>query len=291
MTRAIVDGPMPTVTVLGSVNLDLVVRLPRLPAPGETVTGGEFGRHPGGKGANQALAARRLGANVNLVAAVGDDELATAALALLRAEGVGLDNCRTVPNSPTGVAVILVGSGGENLIGVAPGANALLAADSLDLDPTGPVICQLEIPIETVSQAATATSGFFCVNAAPAREVPVEVWHRADVVVVNETERDHYGNALDDCRGLVVVTMGKSGAMALRSGRGVAQATPPQVKAIDTVGAGDAFVAALAVSLLEDLGLQTALEKACAAGALATTRVGAQPSLPTAAEIDAMMSR
>ncbi|HEX5672008.1 MAG TPA: ribokinase [Acidimicrobiia bacterium] len=281
---------MPAVTVLGSVNLDLVVRLPRLPAPGETVTGGEFGRHPGGKGANQALAARRLGADVNLVAAIGDDEFAMAALALLRAEGVGLENCKTIPNCPTGVAVILVGSGGENLIGVAPGANARLASD-LGLDPNGPVICQLEVPIETVTQAAVTTSGFFCVNAAPAREVPVEVWHRADVVVVNETERDHYGHALDDCRGLVVVTMGKAGAIALRDAQVVAQATPPPVKAIDTVGAGDAFVATLAVSLLEGLGLEFALKRACAAGALATTRAGAQPSLPTAAEIDAIMSR
>lgn len=282
---------MPAVTVLGSVNLDLVVRLPRLPAPGETVTGGQFGRHPGGKGANQALAARRLGATVSLVAAIGDDELATAALAMLRAEGVGLDHCRTVPNCSTGVAVILVGSGGENLIGVAPGANAFLESDTLDLDPSGPVICQLEVPIETVTRVAVTTSGFFCVNAAPAREVPVEVWHRADVVVVNETERDHYGSALDDCRGLVVVTMGRAGAMALENGQVVAQATPPQVEAIDTVGAGDAFVATLAVSLLDDLGLETALKRACAAGALATTKAGAQPSLPTAAEIDAIMSR
>jgi ribokinase len=281
---------MPAVTVLGSVNLDLVVRLPRLPAPGETVTGGSFGRHPGGKGANQALAARRLGASVNLVAATGDDELATAALALLRAEGVELDNCRTIPNSSTGVAVILVGSEGENLIGVAPGANALLASDTLDLDPNGPVICQLEVPIETVTRAAAITSGFFCINAAPAREVPIDVWHRADVVVVNETERDHYGSDLEECRGLVVVTMGKAGATAMRNGKVVAQATPPPVESIDTVGAGDAFVATLAVSLIEDLGLEAALKRACAAGALATTRPGAQPSLPTTAEIDAIMS-
>jgi ribokinase len=189
------------------------------------------------------------------------------------------------------VAVILVGNEGENLIGVAPGANARLAPDNLDLDPQRPLICQLEVPIETVSRAAATTSGFFCLNAAPAREVPVEVWHRADVVIVNQTERDHYGSALDECRGLVVVTMGKAGAEALQDGRVVAQARPPQVEAIDTVGAGDAFVAALAVSLLEDLGLEPALKRACAAGALATTRAGAQPSLPTAAEIDAIMSR
>ena len=282
---------MPAVTVLGSVNLDLVIRLPRLPAPGETVTGGEFGRHPGGKGANQALAARRLGADVNLVAAVGDDELATAALALLRAAGVELHNCRALPNCSTGVAAILVGSGGENLIGVAPGANALLAPDTFDLDPNQALIVQLEVPIETVTRAAINTSGFFCLNAAPARDVPTEVWRRADVVVVNETERDHYGNALDQCRGLVVITMGKSGAKAFRGGRVTAEATPPQVEAIDTVGAGDAFVATLAVSLLEDMHLQPALERACAAGALATTRLGAQPSLPTAAEIDAIMNR
>lgn len=282
---------MPTVTVIGSVNLDLVVRLPRLPRQGETVTGGEFGRHPGGKGANQALAARRLGAEVNLVAAVGEDELAEAALALLRRDGVGLDSCWSYENVSTGVAVILVGSAGENLIGVAPGANALLTPDSLDLDPAGSVICQLEIPIDTVSRAAAATSGFFCLNAAPAREVPVGVWRRADVVVVNETERDFYGSALYEYQGLVVVTMGEDGAVALRDNQVVAQATPPKVEPIDTVGAGDAFVATLVVSLLEDMALQPALERACAAGALATTKAGAQPSLPTAAEIATIMTR
>jgi len=253
---------VPTVTVIGSVNLDLVVRLPRLPRQGETVTGGEFGRHPGGKGANQALAARRLGAEVNLVAAVGEDELAEAALALLRRDGVGLDSCWSYENVSTGVAVILVGSAGENLIGVAPGANALLTPDSLDLDPAGSVICQLEIPIDTVSRAAAATSGFFCLNAAPAREVPVGVWRRADVVVVNETERDFYGSALYEYQGLVVVTMGEDGAVALRDNQVVAQATPPKVEPIDTVGAGDAFVATLVVSLLEDMALQPALERA-----------------------------
>ncbi len=282
---------MPSLTVIGSVNLDLVVRLQRLPSPGETVTGGEFARHPGGKGANQALAARRLGADVNLVAAVGEDETAEAALALLRHEGVVLDRCWAYENIPTGVAVIMVEEGGENLIGVAPGANAYLSPDALDLSQNESVLCQLEIPIETVARAAASTSGFFCLNAAPAARVPANVWQRAEVVVVNEIERDYYGTTLDDCPGVVVVTMGREGAAAFLHGRQLAQATPPPVVAIDAVGAGDAFVAALAVSLLEDFEIGQALERACAAGALATIRAGAQTSLPTAAEIDTVMIR
>jgi len=282
---------MPTLTVIGSVNLDLVVRLPRLPAPGETITTGEFSRHPGGKGANQALAARRLGAEVNLVAAVGEDDISEAALALLRQEGVVLDRCWAYENIPTGVALIMVGEGGENMIGVAPGANAYLSPDSLDLGQDESIVCQLEVPIETVVRAAAATSGFFCLNAAPARPVPTEVWQRADVVVVNETERDYYTTALDDCPGLVVVTMGRAGAVALLNGRLLADATPPPVVAVDTVGAGDAFVAALAVSLLDDMTVGHSLERACAAGALATIRAGAQTSLPTAAEVDTIMIR
>jgi ribokinase len=280
---------MTSLTVVGSVNLDFVVHLPRLPAPGETVTEGRFAIHPGGKGANQALAARRLGATVELVAAVGEDQFAPTAVSLLQEAGVGMSHCWAIADTPTGVAVIMVGENGQNQIGVAPGANRLLTPETVELDPAEPVLCQLEIPVETVAHVASTSKGFMCLNAAPARPLPPEVIKRADLIVVNESERDFYQSELEAARGMVVVTMGAAGAAAYRQGRPVASARPPEVEVVDTVGAGDAFVAALTVGLVEGTPLQFALERACAAGALATTKPGAQPSLPTSAEVAAIM--
>lgn len=280
---------MARLTVVGSVNLDLVMRVPRLPVAGETVTDGEFSRHPGGKGANQALAARRLGAEVSLIAAVGNDETAEAALSLLEAAEVDLSRCWIHETLPTGVAVILVDALGENQIAAAPGANRSLTADALELEGDEAVICQLEIPLETVQAAASATTGFFCLNAAPARTVPMDVLRRADVVVVNEVEHATIGTDLSDVPGLVALTLGSMGASLFRHGRPVARATPPPVNVVDTVGAGDCFVAALTVSLLEGLSPELALQRAVIAGALATTTQGAQPSMPTRAAVDALM--
>ena len=282
---------MARVTVVGSVNLDLVMRVPRLPVVGETVTDGTFSRHPGGKGANQALAARRLGATVSLVAAVGDDETAEAALALLEQAGVDLSRCWMHESLPTGVAVILVDSHGENQIAVALGANRSLTADALELGSEEAIICQLEIPIETVQAAAASTTGFFCLNAAPARTVPREVLKRADLVVVNEVEHATLGVDLSEVRGLVALTLGSAGATLYRHGRAVAKATPPRVEVVDAVGAGDCFVAALTVGLLDGLSPDLALQRAVVAGALATTVEGAQASMPTRAEVDALIAQ
>ncbi|HKX75719.1 MAG TPA: ribokinase [Acidimicrobiia bacterium] len=285
------SSAVPALTVVGSVNLDFVVRLPRLPVAGETVTEGLLAIHPGGKGANQALAARRMGADVSLVAAVGNDAHAEAAVELLRAAGVNLDRCWSFEGAATGVALVMVGERGENQIGVAPGANRLLTSDVLELTPDEAVLCQLEVPLETVEAAARTSTGFFALNAAPARPLPSAVLTRADLLIVNEVERDFYHEQLEAVPGLVVVTMGGAGAVAFRRGRPVAQAAPPQVEVVDTVGAGDAFVGAFTVSLLEGMGLEPALTRACAAGALAASRPGAQPSLPTAADVDAIMGR
>ena len=282
---------MARVTVVGSDNLDLVMRVPRLPLVGETVTDGKFSRHPGGKGANQALAARRLGATVSLVAAVGEDETAETALALLEEAGVDLSRCWIHDRLPTGVAVILVDSHGENQIAVAPGANRSLTADALELGSEEAIICQLEIPIETVQAAASLTTGFFCLNAAPARTVPKEVLKRADLVVVNEVEHATLGVDLSDVRGLVALTLGSAGATLYRHGRTVAKATPPRVEVVDAVGAGDCFVAALTVGLLDGLSPDLALQRAVVAGALATTVEGAQASMPTRAEVDVLIAQ
>ncbi len=280
---------MTRITVVGSVNLDFVATAAHLPAPGETVTGASLARHPGGKGANQALAAQRLGASVSLIGRVGDDALAAEALALLLADGVDLSSCLPAAGAATGVALIAVATGGENQIIVAPGANAAFAAGQLTVRSEGALICQLELPLETVIKAVAMASGFVCLNLAPAAPVPAKTLRRADLIVVNETEAAFYGEALHGLPGLIAVTRGPKGAALFQSGRQLAAAAPPPVQAIDATGAGDAFVAAMTLALLEGQAYDAALAFACAAGALSATRAGAQPSLPTRAEVEACL--
>jgi ribokinase len=271
--------PAPKITVVGSVNLDLVTRCAVLPRPGETVTGATLDRYPGGKGANQAVACARLGAEVTFVGAVGRDVFADDALAGLREAGVALDVRDT--DEPTGIAMITVDAEGETTIVVAPGANALVGG--FELTPSDAVLCQQEIPDEAIVAAWEQASGLFCLNAAPARRVPVD----PDLVVVNRFERESLARG----DGLVAVTLGAEGAVLLEDGEEVARATPPEVVVVDGTAAGDAFTACLLVSLLEGRGQEEALTRACAAGALAASRPGAQPSLPTSAEVEAILSR
>jgi ribokinase len=271
---------MASITVIGSVNLDIVAKAPKLPAPGETVTGADLHRFPGGKGANQALAAQRLGADVSLVACVGDDPSAEEALALLREGGVDLSAVRTLHDVPTGTALIAVAPDGDNQIVVAPGANAQLTVDEASPPDSDAVICQLEVPADTIAAVARVYEGFFCVNLAPARQIDVSILQRADLVVVNETEAAWYGATLSACHGLIATTRGAGPATLERDGAIVAEATPPAVDAIDATGAGDTFTAALTVALVEGRKPDEALQFACAAGAAATTQMGAQPALP-----------
>ena len=267
-------------TVVGSINLDLVARTERLPRPGETVTGATFTRVPGGKGANQAVAAARLGAEVTMIGRVGHDAFASEALAGLREAGVGLAGVEAA-DAPTGVALITVDAAGENEIVVAPGANAALAPDDIVLPVEGGVLCQLEIPLAVVERTAGLARGRYFLNAAPARG-PVPA---ADLTIVNRFELD----ALPGRGGLVCLTLGAEGAVLLEDGEEVARAEPPPVEAVDGTAAGDAFTACLVVSLLEGRPREEALRRACAAGALAASRFGAQPSLPTAEEVDALV--
>ncbi|HEY8316766.1 MAG TPA: ribokinase [Gaiellaceae bacterium] len=267
-------------TVVGSINLDLVARTERLPRPGETVTGATFSEIPGGKGANQAVAAARLGATVEFIGCVGDDDFATRALAELRAAGVGLDRLKTVATT-TGVALISVDAAGENVIVVAPGANSELHPEDVDLPDCDGVLCQLEIPLETVEHVATTAPGDFFLNAAPARG-PVPA---ADVTIVNRFELE----ALTHRDGVIAVTLGAEGAILMEDGKEVARAAPPPVDAVDGTAAGDAFTACLVVSLLENRSRDEVLRRACIAGALAASRFGAQTSLPTAKEVDALL--
>ena len=278
------------ITVLGSVNLDLVATAATLPAPGETVVGARLARHPGGKGANQALAARRIGAEVALLARIGDDAFADESTALLRAEGVDLSACTVDPTEPTGAALIAVSASGENQIVVASGANMAFNPDQLGPPIEDALICQLELPLETVARAVEAATGFICVNLAPAQAVPDVILSRPDLLVVNEGEAAFYGEALSQAAGLVAVTWGARGAGIYRAGVLLASAAPPKVSPVDTTGAGDSFVAALVVALQEGQAPAQALAFACAAGALTTTRPGAQPSLPRREEVEALLA-
>jgi len=269
----------PRLTVVGSVNLDLVARAERLPRPGETVTGATFSRIPGGKGANQAVAAARLGAVVTFIACVGEDEFAEPALAGLREAGVALDLKRT--QTTTGIALIAVDGSGENVIVVAPGANLDLHPEDVVLPDDDGVLCQLEIPIETVEHVALTAPGEFFLNAAPSpQRVPA-----ADITIVNHYELE----TLPSRDGVIAVTLGAEGAIVLEDGVEVARAAPPAVEAVDGTAAGDAFTACLVVSLLEGRSRDEALRRACIAGALAASRFGAQTSLPTAEEVDALL--
>ncbi len=281
----------PRLTVVGSVNLDFVATGANLPAPGETVTGATLSRHPGGKGANQALAARRLGAEVALIGRVGGDAMAEEALALARADGVDISACRIDPDQPTGVALIAVSADGENQIVVCPGANLAVTPADLPSRIDGALVVQLELPVETVAEAAARATGLIIANLAPARAVPEALLSRADIIVVNETEAAFYGDALLRTGGDLVLTLGARGAELWRAGERIVVAAPPPVTVIDTTGAGDAFVGALAVARLDGCDDQDALAFACAAGALAASRAGAQPSLPTGAELDAVLTR
>jgi ribokinase len=277
----------PSIAVVGSINLDLVARVTRLPRAGETLTDAELSRVPGGKGANQAVAAARLGAAVRLVAAVGEDEFGELAVRDLRSAGVDLSRVQVV-GTPTGIALILVDDEGENQIVVVPGANHTVDPARIEVGDAEALICQLEIKDPAIETAAAQIDGFFCLNAAPARPVADAILQRADLIVANSYELDALGSS--PLGALFAVTLGAEGALLIDDGQEVARAKPPAVDAVDGTAAGDAFTACLVVSLLEGRERDEALRRACAAGALAASRPGAQPSLPTAVEVDAILA-
>jgi ribokinase len=255
-------------TVVGSINLDFVARMEQLPRPGETVAARQFERFPGGKGANQAVAAARMGASVRMIGAVGDDPLAGEALAGLVEAGVELEVERT---GQTGVALIYVDMAGENEIAVFAGANGSLAPREVE----GAVLTQLEVADEVV-YAAAARADFFALNASPARVLDLD----PDLLIVNRYEHETVKRGK-----LVAVTYGEEGAALFEDGRQVAGSASPRIVPVDGTGAGDAFAACLVVSLLEELSYQEALQRACKAGAYAAATIGAQRSLPYAADI------
>jgi ribokinase len=308
-----VTRQLPTIVVVGSANVDMIVQNDRLPRPGETIAGGRFRTAGGGKGANQAIAARRLGAQVALVGRVGDDGPGRLLRDSMGDEGLDLTHLRVAPDDATGVALILVDRDGQNMISVASGANSRVTAADVQsaaalLDTADAVVCQLEIPLAAVGAALAAARqhGITTIlNPAPAQPIPEEIVWLIDWLIPNELEasaltgvevRDPAGaraagRVLLDRGALgVVVTLGHQGALMVTVDR-VETIAAADVEAIDATAAGDAFTAAFAVSLARGLSPREALVYANAAGGLATTRPGAQPSLPNHAEVTGLLDR
>ena len=275
-------------SVLGSINLDLIVQTQNLPKAGETVTGGVYTALPGGKGANVAIAAKRLGAETEIIAAVGADDYAAQALINLEAEGVYLDAVKQV-DAHTGLAFITVSEDGENQIAVASGANAAFLPTHLPKLCSDVLITQFEIPIAVIEAALDGYEGFVAVNASPVINGVETILSRADLIIVNEGEAAAFD--LNAHAGLVAVTLGAKGAELRRDGQVIAKAMPPKVNVVDTTGAGDAFAAALTVALAEGQLETEALEFACAVGALTTTKLGTQTASPKRAEVDNLLGR
>jgi ribokinase len=262
--------------VAGSLNLDLVARVTRLPAAGETVGGAVLTRQAGGKGANQAAAASRLGANVRIVGAVGADAEGSLLREALADAGVDT-SLVTTAGAPTGSALVLVDADGENAIVVAPGANELIDVAAVPIPPDATVLVQLEIPMPAVLDLARRTRGTFVVNAAPAAALPSELVEAVDLFIVNESE---YAQ-LPELRAarLVAMTLGSRGAVLLEKGTEIARSPGRAVAVESTVGAGDAFCAALVVGLADGLDPAEALGRACAVGAAAVADPRSQPHL------------
>jgi ribokinase len=303
----------PHLVVVGSSNTDLIMRVPRIPRPGETVLGGHFSTAAGGKGANQAVAAARAGGRVTFIARVGRDGFGAQALAGFRRDGLDVRHVRRDPEAPSGVALIFVAADGQNSIGVAGGANANLSVADVQrarraFANASAVLLQLETPLATVDAAAALAAGCgarVILNPAPARELPDALLRRVSVLTPNELEAETLtGVKVRDARSAkkaarrllehgveaVVITLGARGAW-VATAAGDKHVPGFRVRAVDTTAAGDVFNGALAVALGEGRSLLDAVRFANAAAAISVTRLGAQPSAPKRAEIERLLRR
>ncbi|MBE1504294.1 ribokinase [Rhizobium viscosum] len=294
------------ITVFGSINMDLIATTERLPKPGETVAGNSFATAAGGKGANQALAARRAGRYVHMAGAVGRDAFAEGALELLDSAGTDLSLVNRV-EGPTGTALILVGGDGENMIAVIPGANGKVSDDNAEaavnaMNEGDILMLQLEIPVEAVERALAASraKGITSIlNLAPLIPDAPRLGRLADIVIANETEFERLAGQENMTAGdreaalerlhaetgqTLIVTLGGDGVIAIRDGQ-ISRAQGLVIEPVDTVGAGDTFCGYFAASLDEGLDFDSALRRAAVAGSLACLKPGAQPSIPLAAEV------
>lgn len=299
----------PSIAVVGSANLDIVVPVPHHPGTGETVLGGDHTQIPGGKGANQAVAAARLGASVSFVGMIGNDDAGQALRSSLTASGVDVSGLGVASDSPSGIALITVDASGDNAITVSPGANSLVTPEFVDAHADvlecAVLQLQLEIPIETVTHAAESATGIVILDPAPAPSggLSRRLLDATTVLVPNETELallseihfdpDNIDEVAAAARSLevdtVVVTLGANGAVVVSDG--IAEHVPaPTISAVDTTAAGDAFRSALAVRIAEGSNIVEAAEFAVRVGAATAMSFGAQPSLPTAAQVDERLS-
>ena len=294
---------MNSIFVVGSVNADLVLQLPHLPTVGETVLGGKFLRTDGGKGANQAIAAARLGSPTMLIAAIGFDAFGQDALIQLRRENVDVSAISTT-SEQTGIAVVLVDSEGRNLIGVASGANGSLSGADVRRGLVGRltqgdvVVGNLEVGDPAVLAAGLAArecGAWFVLNPAPARLIPPELLAVCDVLTPNQVEIHSLGfaepnDALAAGVGALIVTLGPNGADLYRRGQEKVHQDAFPMNVVDTTGAGDAFTAGLAVALAARQTLEEAIRWAAAAGSLATRALGARAGFPTSTELFGLLS-
>lgn len=295
------------ITVLGSINMDLIANVTRLPKPGETVTGDHFVTAPGGKGANQALAARRAGATVQMAGACGEDEFAVPALTYLRFDGVNLDRVKSA-STATGVALIFVGADGENVIAIVAGANGTVTPEDAkavvaDMKRGDTLMLQMEIPapaIETALRTAREKGVTSVVNIAPITPDAARLALMADIVIANETEFELFcgKSGLDpeareaemmrlnqEQKQTIIVTLGADGVVAVRNGA-LYRAKGLVIEPVDTVGAGDTFCGYLTAGLDQGLKFDVALRRAAIAGSLSCLKAGAQPSIPLQREVD-----
>jgi len=303
---------MAKIIVVGSINMDLVVRTSNIPVPGQTVLGQDCRLFPGGKGANQAVAAARQGASVSLIGRVGTDVFGQQLLANLQQEGIDTSQIFADPSTASGIALITVSADGQNSIVVAPGANhKLLPIHIQDASAVfahaDALLLQLEIPLNTIIAAAKQAKDNnlkVILNPAPAQSLPVELLSLVDILIPNESETtmltgDPVGSLEQAetaarkllARGVssVVVTLGEKGALLVQGEQRAYFAPSFSVNVMDTTAAGDSFVGTFSVALAEGISLEAAISRACAAGALATTRLGAQPSIPTKTEVDNLL--
>jgi ribokinase len=303
---------MPNILVVGSLNMDLVVQMPAIPRPGETLLGGRFATFPGGKGANQAVAAARLGSHVSMIGKVGGDAFGEQMLQIIKKEGIDARFIGVDSQSATGVALITVDAQGQNSISVASGANFALTAEEVrqswgQIPAVDLLVMPLETPMETIhtaAQIAKTRQARVILNPAPARDLDESLLRMIDVIVPNESETERLtGQTIKDQEsarkagmellkrgvGNAVLTLGESGALLVEgiSGEPSFEFIPAfSVPVVDTTAAGDAFIGALATGLGEGLSLADAAHFASAAAALSVTRPGAQPSLPYRSEVD-----
>lgn len=304
---------MTHIAVVGSINMDLVVRAPHIPMPGETVLGSDFDTFSGGKGANQAIAAARQGSKVSMIGRVGQDAFGQQLLNGLQTEGVDTKHIGLDESTASGVALITLDTAGQNSIVVAPGANHRLTPEMVtqawkQIPPVDVLLLQFETPINTVftgAQLAYQSGAKVVLNPAPAQALAPKLLALVDVLIPNESEialltgrpvesleqiELAARGLLDLGVGIVVVTLGERGALIVDGSRTGVHVPGFSVEVVDTTAAGDSFVGVLAAALAEELPLQTAVTRGCAAGALAATHLGAQPSIPTKATIDQLIS-